>query len=1011
MNGRPSKALSVLVVSGAFSCVFVARAHAQCVDPAARIVSVANQVQHKSSSSAVFVPAAVNLNVCVGDSIRAGARSRATVEFLPDGVVLAIEQNTEWVLRSPIQPGRSFIDLIRGAILFFTRQPRSLDVQTPFVNAAVQGTEFLVRVEQDRAVVTVLEGRVALTNASGSLVVANNQTAVAAAGQAPQLQVVVRPRDAVQWAIYYQPVLPADSFQQVEQIPDAQRDALFYVRRAGLLLGVGRHDEARADIKQALALNPNDGDAYALLAVVAVALNDKAGALINGREAVARSPQSAAARIALSYALQANFELEAARNELLQAVTDSPNDASAWARLAEVWLSLGYRDQAVRASERAASLTPNVARTNVVLGFAALAQVDTAGARSAFERALALESGSPLARLGLGLAKIRDGDLDAGRRDIEIAAALNPNDSIIRSYLGKAYFEERRDALPANQFDLAKELDAQDPTPWFYDAIRKQTLNRPVEALQDLQRSIELNGNRAVYRSRMLLDQDLAARSASLGRIYRDLGFEQLALVEGWNSVNNEAGDHSGHRFLADVYSALPRHEIARVSELLQSQLLQPSNINAVQPQLAETNLSILAGSGPAEPAFNEFNPLFNRDRLSLLAAGVAGNDSTLGGEVTVSGVWNRLSFSVGQVHFDTDGFRENNAQDRDVGNVFLQGTFSPSSSIQGEVRWTSNVRGDLLLRFDPAQVHPSADADDRFRLGAAGWPPRVQSPLRGHRLLHLSAAWRDRFDDEIEELGFPGSPGSLAIDVRLKGRTTEIQHLFTSERFRVISGLGHFDANRDETVDVGIQLPVPPFAIASSTSEEFPISHTNAYVYSQLDMAPSLTLSLGSSGDFLDGRGIEVNQFNPKAGLSWQPTRTTTLRAAGFRTLHRSLISNQTIEPTQVAGFNQLYDGVEGEEAWRYGLGLDQKLGRRLFTGAEVSWRDLTTPTVSVEDTEVVRDSWTEQFGRAYLYATPHSHVGLSLEYLYERFRREGNLGDEQIAKLGTDRVPLGIG
>jgi hypothetical protein len=49
--------------------------------------------------------------------------------------------------------------------------------------------------------------------------------------------------------------------------------------------------------------------------------------------------------------------------------------------------------------------------------------------------------------------------------------------------------------------------------------------------LQDLQKSIELNDNRAVFRSRLLLDQDLAARSASLGRIYNDLGFQQLALI------------------------------------------------------------------------------------------------------------------------------------------------------------------------------------------------------------------------------------------------------------------------------------------------------------------------------------------------------------------------------------------------------------------------------------------------------------------------------------------------
>ena len=103
--------------------------------------------------------------------------------------------------------------------------------------------------------------------------------------------------------------------------------------------------------------------------------------------------------------------------------------------------------------------------------------------------------------------------------------------------------------------------------------------------------AIELNDDRAVYRSQLLLDSDLAARSASLARIYSDLGFQDLALVEGWKSVNTDPADYSAHRFLSDSYSVLPRHEIARVSELLQSQLLQPININPVQPHLAESNL------------------------------------------------------------------------------------------------------------------------------------------------------------------------------------------------------------------------------------------------------------------------------------------------------------------------------------------------------------------------------------------------------------------------------------
>ena len=80
------------------------------------------------------------------------------------------------------------------------------------------------------------------------------------------------------------------------------------------------------------------------------------------------------------------------------------------------------------------------------------------------------------------------GGLPSTRMLADIAAALDPDSSLIRSYLGKSYFDERRDRSSAEELAIAKALDPLDPTPWFYDAIRKQTVNRPVEALIDLQR-------------------------------------------------------------------------------------------------------------------------------------------------------------------------------------------------------------------------------------------------------------------------------------------------------------------------------------------------------------------------------------------------------------------------------------------------------------------------------------------------------------------------------------------
>jgi len=264
--------------------------------------------------------------------------------------------------------------------------------------------------------------------------------------------------------------------------------------------------------------------------------------------------------------------------------------------------------------------------------------------------------------------------------------------------------------------------DPNDPTPWFYDAIQKQTQNRPIEALRDIQKSIELNDNRAVYRSRLLLDQDEAARGSSLARIYDNLGFEKRALMKTAKSLSIDPSNHSAHRFLSDVYVNIPRHEIARVSELLQAQLLQPINVNPVQPQLAVADLNIITNTGPANVGFNEFAPLMERNRPQLVASGIAGSNNTFGNEVVASALYDRASFSIGQYHIETDGFRKNNDQNHDIYNAFMQYALTPKLNVQAEFRRRETEHGDLLLDFDKRRFDPSLRrklTENTARIGA----------------------------------------------------------------------------------------------------------------------------------------------------------------------------------------------------------------------------------------------------------------------------------------------------
>ena len=1023
-------------------------AQERCKQWAGKVVSIQGTVQVRMAGETQWQPAKLNSTYCPGDTIRVLDKSRADVALV-NQPVLRLDQNTTLTLKGVKEEKTSVVEMIKGAAHFFSRAPKNLDVTTAFVNAGIEGTEFFLRVDDDKTFLSVFEGKVLASNEAGKLTVTTGQSAVAERGKGPELRVVVKPRDAVQWTLYYPPVFyyrPADfqvlpeldqamikksaeaymkgdfatAFQSLNGIPEKARDARLFAYRASLLLGVGRVDEAKKDIDKALNISPNNSDALALQSIIAVTQNDKGKALELGKKAADADPKSASARIALSYAQQANFNLEGARASLQEAVRISPENALAWARLAEVWLMFGELDKALESAQKAVSLSPNLSRAQTVLGFAYLTQVKTRQSKEAFQKAIELDQADPMPRLGLGLAKIREGGwpkwepdflkmvdkgLLEGTRELEIAASLDPDNSLIRSYLGKAYYEETRDKLATDQFEMAKKLDPSDPTPYFYDAIQKQTTNRPVEALEDLQKAIELNDYREVYRSKLLLDADLAARSASIARIYNDLGFQQRGLVEGWKSVNTDPSDFSGHRFLADTYAALPRHEIARVSELLQSQLLQPINIAPIQPHLAESNLFVISGGGPSDLSFNEFNPLFNRNRVALQVNSIVGNHATFGEEVVGSGIYNNASFSLGQYYFKTNGFREGNDLKDSIFNAFLQYNLFPQTSVQGEYRYRNTKSGDQTLFFFPDDFAPNLRDDNEKNSARLGFH-HTFSPNS-----HLIGNFMYQHQD-LTEHDRPLDPFLFDLYNSYKyeadAYSAELQHLFKWKFIKTVIGAGYFNIDSKENFVFVFDFP-PPTPIPDFIKRD--IDHTNLYLYSYINLLKNLTFTAGASGDFLRGADKDRNQFNPKFGITWDPFPGTTLRGAVFRTLKRTLITNQTLEPTQVAGFNQFFDDWNDTKAWNYGVAVDQKFFKTIYGGAEYTFRDLDfvwldrSTGISVGREE----KWKEYTGRGYLYWTPHKWVGLSAEYLYERIKREieFSLG---VKEVQTHRVPLGI-
>jgi tetratricopeptide (TPR) repeat protein len=1025
-----------------FICVFLILplkgwAASPCAESVASLVPLEGRVESRAQREAKCQAAKRGDVYCPEDQVQTLANSRGAL-LLKNKMLLRLDQKTTVRFSSPAKP--SLLEMLEGRGFFFDRFPKRLTIETPFVNANVDGTEFVVEVnpELQTTLITVFEGQVTAMNSAGSLVMSKDSASVTKSGGAPALLPLIHPKDAVVWALYYPPVLSLrelqldvknesdaaqvrqsishyqsgdtqNAFAEIEGL-DGVNDARVYVYRSSLLLSVGRVDEAKTDLEKALGLAPKDGLALSLQAIIAVVQDDKASARQLALSAVEAAPQLATPRVALSYAHQSHFDLQLALEAIQEAARIDPENARVSARLAEMLMSVGEIDAALDAAKKAVALNPHTSRGETVLGFAYLTQIKIAEARAAFEKAVMLDQADPLPRLGLGLATIREGDLAGGRQQIEIAVGLDPNNALIRSYLGKAYHEEKQDDKAATQLDMAKRLDPNDPTPWFYDAIRKQVGNRPVEALGDLQKSIELNDNRAVYRSRLLLDEDLAARSASMARVYNDLGFQQLALNEGWKSLSADPSNYSAHRFLADAYSALPRHEIARASELLQAQLLQPLSLTPVQPEWAEPSFSLSEGAGPSEAAFNEFTPLFVRNRTALQASATGGSNNTWSDSLVASGLHDRFSYSLGQFHYETDGFRPNNGLDQDIYSLFGQVALSTRSNLQLEWRQKEQTSGDLRLRFDPKTFSDNRRderEEDTVRLGYHFSPS-------AHSDWIASAIYREKdFSTTRQTTLSPTGPEGPILQTDQEksspeGYNLDLQYQLRGTGRHAIVGAGYYKNALAMDLSIlhitsGSKTLELPIIVRNGSGE----MHRNLYAYSTWSLHSNFGLTLGASADFYRSARLEEYQWNPKMGITWHPSPHTTLRMAGIRTFQQSLVSHQTLEPTQVAGFNQFFDDPAGTDAKRYGLGLDYKTGKNLFSGVEFSSRESEYPVSATEEREKK-----EQFHRAYLYWAPLAVLSFEAEYGFERLDRKDSITSlNEPSEMKTDRIPLSAG
>ena len=965
----------------------MAQSAAGTVAPEVRLVELqGGSVEIIRAGATNGVPSSdTNLVFLPFDRLRSGPHTRGRL-VLFDKSIVSFDELTEIEILPPSESG---LFLWHGLLSFFHRdKPGRIRVLTSGTTAGIEGTEFLLEAagpaDAQTTTLSVIDGQVLFTNDHGALTLTNGDQAVAEAGRAPKPTAGFVAQNLLQWCFYYPAVL---DLRNLPLSPDEEKslaDSLAAYRSGDVPAALEKYPENRQTASDAervyfaavLLAAGQVQPAEASFSALSSTNSDErlprlAAALRSLISAVNRAPQSSILNLGLSTELLAASYFEQSRADrgtslataldlARRATTNSPLFSFAWERVAELEFSFGRTDRAAEALTHSLALAPRNAQALALKGFLLAAQNRTREAMDSFNCALAVDSALGNAWLGRGLCRIRRGDRPGGREDLLIAAALEPRRAGLRSYLGKVWGDAGDTPRALHELYLAKSLDTNDPTAWLYSALLNEQNNRINDGIRDLEKSQALNDNRAVYRSGLLLDQDRAVRSANLARVYQEAGMDLVAVREAAHAVSADYANYSAHLFLANSYNALRdpneinlRYETPTYVEYLVGNLLAPVSAGVLSPAITQ----------------QEYSRLFERDHFGV----VSETEYLSRGAWTESGAqygtFGNLSYDLEGFYRSDPGQRANNdTEQRQLAFTFKQ-QLTPQDSLYGYILQFKSDGGDLLQYYNPSNAIPGLRTrENQEPLLVLGyhheWAP-------GSHTLLLVSRLRDDYlvnNPQAAPLVLGESSGVLmGVDPSFQAGqsyhselviyTGEAQQILQRGTHTVIAGAkyqhGSFSTQNQFAVPAdNFYFPDQPPGLENFNQS---FERISAYGYDLWKPLDALQLIGGLSFDWLSfprnfqfaplsaGQQKET-QWSPKAGFIWTPRAGATFRGAYTRSLSgASLEQSVQIEPSQVAGFNQLFrsiipESVAGANAGAhfetYDLALEQKLGWGTYLG-----------------------------------------------------------------------------
>jgi tetratricopeptide (TPR) repeat protein len=204
---------------------------------------------------------------------------------------------------------------------------------------------------------------------------------------------------------------------------------------ARVWLEQGRHDRAEGELRRALAQDPSNAAAHALLGLTLVALDRAAEAVDEARAAIAAAPESPLAHHAHAAALEHRGQPREARQAIAEAQRLDARNPDTWALLGQIELTDRAWAEALRAANQALAIDPeHVGAINVRAR--ALVQLGRdADADATLAQALRHDPENATTHANLGWALLQRGEVERAQAGFLEALRLAPGHDSARAGL------------------------------------------------------------------------------------------------------------------------------------------------------------------------------------------------------------------------------------------------------------------------------------------------------------------------------------------------------------------------------------------------------------------------------------------------------------------------------------------------------------------------------------------------------------------------------------------------